>query len=1024
MKCPTCHSENSSENRYCNKCGSPIELSSFPTLSYSPVQNITPRENLKFNPGEKFGDRYTIIEEIGRGGMGRVYKAKDHALGITVVLKMIRPELTSQPGVIDQFKKEILLGRAVSQENVVRIHDLGEVQNVRYISMEFIKGGNLLDLIKTSGTLTLSTCYQIALQVCQALRAAHQKGIIHQDIKPQNIMIDNSGKVYVADFGLAKSVAMSPVPRGGLISGTPKYFSPEQAQGEESDQRSDIYSFGAVLYEMVTGSPPFKANSVEEYIRKHTSEKPSPPSKLNPSLPPACDKIILRCLEKKKEDRYQSVDELVQDLEAAKTHIPGPGATARLRKRQISLIIAVLILAGGVAIFQIYRRTVAPSPREGPPERDSIAVMYAVNNSGDKSLNDRLRWVVPYYLAQNLAQSKYLSVLPQDRLMQILSDMKQLDEEHHLSSTLDRISEAANVDYFVLPSFTKAGDSFWISFAVRRARSDQTVGAPDTVRGQRLEDILSMVDELGAKVKSRLNVPPDEIAGDTGKDLGKIITVSPEAVRYFVDAEKYYLQADFRASIRALEKAVREEPNYAMAYLKMAINYEYLDEITKARNYLQKALSLADRVSERDRYHIQAYSAIVLNESPLPAMEIYKRIIKLYPEEDKGYAMLGAIYRNLEEWGLALDQFEKVLTINPKNDIGLQNKIYLLTAMGRYGEAADLTRANTTGSFLDQGFILRQLPLLDLVQGQYSRASTELAESLGRMPDNSALIELKGVLYLLSGDLVSAQRVFEQLQQRGEADPNAIDLRGRYQLANLSLLQGKYHQAQEQILAGIKLAHKSGHIYVERNFRLLLAYSELKLQRFSRAIAALKPAPETGQKLARHLLGLAFLGLGRIEEANQIGRQLRESSEITKNKDIKRQYEYLMGQIALTEGRPDQAINHFSQAISWLPHQMETFDEQAFYYDGLAAAYYQSGKWTEAIETYQSIVSLTTGRLQYGDVYARGYYWLGKIYQKTGNNHEAKAHYENFLKLWQNADNGLPDIADAKKQLIALRKSI
>jgi tetratricopeptide (TPR) repeat protein len=836
-------------------------------------------------------------------------------------------------------------------------------------------------------------------------------------------MIDNSGKVYVADFGLAKSVAMSSMPREGLISGTPKYFSPEQAQGKESDKRSDIYSFGAVLYEMVTGTPPFKANSVEEYIRKHTSETPPPPSKVNPSLPPVCDRIILRCLEKKKEDRYQSIDELLLDLEAAKTHIPDPGATGRLKKWAIALIIAVLILAAGVAIFQSYRRIVTHSPPEELPRRNSVAVMYAVNNSGDKSLNDRLRWVIPYYLAQNLAQSKYLSVLPQDRLMQVLSDMKQLEEEHPLSSTLDRISEAANVGYFILPSFTMAGDSLLISFIVRRARSDETVGAPDSVRGQRLEDLLAMVDELSAKVKSRLNISPDETAGSTGEDLAKIITASPEAVRYFVEAEKYYVQGDFRASIRALEKSIKEEPNYAMAYLKMATNHDYLDEIVKARNYLQKALSLVDRVSERDRYNIQGYAAIVMNESPLQAMEIYRKIIRLYPAEDNGYAMLGAIYRNLEEWGLAMDQFEKVLTINPKNDIGLQNKIFILTAMGRYGEATDLTRANTNGSFLDQGFILRQLPLLDIVQGQYSRASSELEKSLGRMPDNRALIELKGVLYLLSGDVISAQRVFKQLQQRGEANPNAISLRGRYQLANLSLLQGRYRQAQERMRAGIKLAHNSGRINIERDFRLLLAHSELELQRFSLAIAALKPAPEIGPNLAQHLLGLAFLGLGRIEEANQIADQLRESSEITKRKDVGRQYEHMMGQIALAAGRSEQAINHFSRAISWLPHQMETFDEHAFYYDGLAAAYYRSGKWTEAIGTYQSIVSLTTGRLQYADVYARSYYWLGKIYQRTGNNREAKSHYARFLELWQNADDGLPEIADARKQFAVLRKS-
>ncbi len=264
--------------------------------------------------------------------MGRVYKAKDQELGITVVLKMIRPDLTLRPGMVDQFRKETLLGRSVSHENVVRIHDIGAVNDIRYISMDFIKGENLFELMETSGTLTLSTCMGIALQVCRALKAAHEKGIVHQDLKPQNIMIDNSGKVYVTDFGLAKSVSAPPAHRLGKVSGTPKYFSPEQARGDESDRRSDIYSLGVILYEMVAGTPPFKADSVEGYIKKHASEKPPLPSKFNADIPPACEKIILKCLEKKKEDRYQSIDDLIRDLEAQKAHVTGAGSNWQVEK--------------------------------------------------------------------------------------------------------------------------------------------------------------------------------------------------------------------------------------------------------------------------------------------------------------------------------------------------------------------------------------------------------------------------------------------------------------------------------------------------------------------------------------------------------------------------------------------------------------------------------------------------------------------------------------------------------------------
>jgi len=690
-----------------------------------------------------------------------------------------------------------------------------------------------------------------------------------------------------------------------------------------------------------------------------------------------------------------------------------------------------LTLLLAVVIYGVLKLIISPAPLP-PRERNLIAVMYAVNNSGDKSLNDELRWVIPYYLGMDLAQSKYLSVLPQDSLMQVLSDMKQVDEERPLSGTLDRIAEAVHVEYFVLPSFTKAGDNFLISFLVRKAKTDTTIGEPDSVKGKWLDDPLAMVGELSLKVKAKLNLSPADIAGDYGQKLDKITTGSPDAVRYYVEAEKYYIQGDFRTGVQVLEKAVREDPNYAIAFFKMADNYEYLDEHDKQRIYLQKALALVDHASEKDRLIIQGYAANVLNESPLQAIECYKKLIALDPKDPESYIKLGAVWRNLEEWDLAMEQFDKALMINPENPLALENKVFIGTYQGRYKEAFELSEANAKRT-LNEAFYLRQVPLLSLIQGQYDQASTELERALAFAPENFGFLELEGHLNYLKGDLASARKVYEQLQYRGEATPDAPDLQGRLWLAHLHLLQGEYGQAQKEILEGIELARKANQIDDELENRLLLGYSELELRRFSQAAEALKPVLELSQrtmtkntqKLALHLLGLASLGAGQIEDARRTSQQLRQLVERTSCPKHLRYYYDLMGQIALAEGRPEQAINAFEQAIALLSAQQEgSSDEQAFFYNGLAAAYYQSGNLPKAIETYMGIISLTTGRLQWGDIYARSYYWLGKIHQGTGNRVEAAAQYERFLQLWKNADSGLPEVADAQKQLKALKRAL
>ena len=1012
MECPKCQFENPKDMSFCVKCGTQLALEK---VSHTETKTLI-KHRLELTTGSTFAGRYQVVEEMGRGGMGRVYKVVDTKLKEELALKIIHPEIAAEERIIKRFGNELKMARKISHKNVCRMYHFEEDEGIHYLTMEFIRGESLKDMIGMMGQLSPGQALSVVKQVCEGLAEAHKLGVVHRDLKPSNIMIDREGNARIMDFGIARSLKAKGITRTGTMIGTPEYMSPEQVEGLETDQRSDLYSLGVILYEMVAGRIPFDGETPFSIALKHKSEKPQDPRKINSQIPENISKMIMRCLEKDREKRYQTAGELLAELAKIEEGIPTEErvipkkrstisrditVTFNLKKILIPALVVVALAVIAVLVFQPGRsREVVPVPSDKP----SLAVMYFKNNTGDDRL-DHWRSALSDLLITDLSQSRHIKILSAERLFNILHQLDQLGASTYSSDVLKEVAALGRVESVLVGNYTRADDIFRINITLQEGSSGELIGS-ESVEGHGEKDFYAMVDELTRKVKTNFELSETQIATDIDKEVGKITTDSPEAYKHYSQGRKYHLNGDYQRGIESMLKAVEIDPEFAMAYRSMASAYGNMGFSAARKNAREKAFELRERVSERERFLIEGDYYWTSEKTFDKAVEAYSGLLELYPDDSIALTNLGGVYNNLEEWDRSLEQYKIRFQDKPVNYIAYWNLIEIYMAQGMY----DIARQVMTGALNDYPDLTGLYNLSALIyacQGEYDSALDEVekAISLSRDPGPFAF---KGDIFHLMENFSEAENAYKKF---------SMNIETAVGFAKLYLVQGKLEDLKTMLERGQALQTPLAHLYLKtKEF-------DKALREFDKRVDnAVKNDYVTEQIFMLYLKGKAYLGKKSIPDAEKTAEELRELIQDSLFKKLIRLHHHLMGMIELERENYPEAIDYFQKAIPLLPYARDwKRDFRPLFINSLAEAYYNAGNLAKALEEYKKITSLTFPRIWDGDIYAKSFYMMGMIYERMGRKAKATENYGRFLELWKDADPGIPEVIDARKRFEALQ---